>query len=252
MPGWKEKEGYEKEIKLVESAHPLFSCNTLQQLYFISVGKYVERKTVIDGGNPYINLQCSGAYMTLSPVFSERKGELLPLPSLLCAGKNSTIEHDLRFIFAIIHQNKLPEQIKHYSTNVYLFCLHKDINDLTKLRPLGIQTAIRRLIASYDARTLRDKFTHHLLPYNLAVGVSDSSDVVVKAMQLAIEKIINLRTPPRAATFFDLTNQFNNVSREEFKHVIATSFPKFIPLVTLFYDTPNNVHFKWTTGLGNT
>jgi hypothetical protein len=54
--------------------------------------------------------------------------------------------------------------------------------------------------------------------------------------------------PTRAAIFFDLTNQFNSVSREEFKNVIATSFPELLPLVTLFYDKPNTVHFKWDDG----
>jgi hypothetical protein len=84
------------------------------------------------------------------------------------------------------------------------------------------------------ARTLRDKFATHLLPFNFAVGVPDGSDFVVKAMQLAIEKYIDCpqqkqALPTRAAIFFDLTNQFNSVSREEFKNVIATSFPELPP-----------------------
>ena len=68
-------------------------------------------------------------------------------------------------------------------------------------------------------------------------------------MQLAIEKFIDRpqrqqALPTRAAVFFDLTNQFNSVSREEFTNVIATSFPELLPLVTLFYSKPNTVHFK--------
>jgi len=125
-----------------------------------------------------------------------------------------TITDDLQFVFDLIYKNKLPENIKRYFTDVYLFCLHKDPRDPTKLRPLGIPTAIRRLIASHVAKTLRQKFTNHLLPYNYAVGVPDGSDFVVKkAMQLSIEKYIdnpqqNNHLPTRAAIFFDLTNQF--------------------------------------------
>ena len=69
-------------------------------------------------------------------------------------------------------------------------------------------------------------------------------DFVVKAMQLAIEKYIDnnpqqsSRLPTRVVIFFDLTNQFNSVSREEFKNVIATSFPELLPLVTLLYNHP--------------
>ena len=164
-----------------------------------------------------------------------------------------TIKPDLRFIFDLIYRNQLPDEIRRYFTDVYLFCLHKDPTDATKLRPLGIPTAIRRLIASHVARTLRDKFSQHLLPYNYAVGVPNGSDFVVKAMQLAIERYIEIpqksgSSPTRAAIFFDLTNQFNSVSRAEFFDVIHTSFPELIPLTTLFYAHATPVHHKWNDG----
>jgi hypothetical protein len=150
----------------------------------------------------------------------------------------------------MIDLDKLPQCIKRYFTDVYLFCLHKDPNDTTKPRPLGIPAAIRRLIASHVARTLRDMFSSHFLPYNYAVGVPNGSDFVVKAMQLSIKKIIDLpqrtnKLPTSAAVFFDLTNQFNSVSRKEFFNVIKTSFPELIPLTKLFYHKANTVHHKW-------
>jgi hypothetical protein len=37
-----------------------------------------------------------------------------------------TITDDLQFVFDLIYKNKLPENIKCYFTDVYLFCLHKD------------------------------------------------------------------------------------------------------------------------------
>ena len=37
-----------------------------------------------------------------------------------------TITDDLQFVFDLIYKNKLPENIKRYFTDVYLFCLHKD------------------------------------------------------------------------------------------------------------------------------
>jgi hypothetical protein len=118
---------------------------------------------------------------------------------------------------------------------------HKDPTDPTKLRPLGIPTAIRRIIATHVARTLKSKFAAHLFPYNFAVGIEDGSSFVIKAMQLAVEKYIdspqqNDYLPTRAAVFFDLTNQFNSVSRQEFFDVIRTHFPELLPLTTLFYD----------------
>jgi hypothetical protein len=72
-------------------------------------------------------------------------------------------------------------------------------------------------------------------------------------MQLSIKKYIDNPQqtnclPTCAAIFFDLTNQFNSIAQEEFKNVIATSFPELLPLVTLFYDQPNTVHYKWNDG----
>jgi hypothetical protein len=130
------------------------------------------------------------------------------------------------------------------------FCLHKDPKDTTKFRPLGIPTAIRHLIASHVAHTLRDKFSSHLLPFNYAVSVPNGSNFLVKAMQLSIEKFIDY--PQRtnklltlADVLFKLTNQFNSVSCKEFFNVIETSFPKLLPLTKLFYHEANTVHHKW-------
>jgi hypothetical protein len=102
-----------------------------------------------------------------------------------------SVKPDLRFIFNTIYQKNLPDVIKHYITDIYLFCLHKDPNNHTKLRPLGIPIAIQRLIATHIARSLKSKFASHLLPYNYAVGNPDGMFFVVKAMQLAIKKFID-------------------------------------------------------------
>jgi hypothetical protein len=72
--------------------------------------------------------------------------------------------------------------IKRYFTDVYLFCLLKDPNKHSKLRPLGIPTAIWQLIAPHIARSLKSKFASHLLPYNYVVHIPDGTSFVVKAM----------------------------------------------------------------------
>jgi hypothetical protein len=105
-------------------------------------------------------------------------------------------------------------------------------------------------MASHIAITMKDKFGLHLLPYNYAVGVNGGMDFIIKSMQLSIERHIitpqnNLQLPTRAALFMDLTNMFNQVSREELFDIIQTSFPELIPLTNLIYDTPASVHYKW-------
>ena len=165
----------------------------------------------------------------------------------------ASVPTHLNFIFNQIYQNNLPPPITHYFTDVYLFCLHKDPLDKSKLRPLGIPTAIRRLIASHVAHTFREKFARHMLPYNYAVGTPNGTNLIINSMQLQVEKYITLpqslgNTPSRATVFFDLTNQFNSVSREAFFDVIAGSFPEILPLTSLFYNDAGTVHHKWADG----
>ena len=175
---------------------------------------------------------------------------------LVQANFNST-STNLNFIFNQIYKNNLPPPIKRYFTDVYLFCLHKDPLDKSKLRPLGIPTAIRRLIASHVAHTFREKFARHMLPFNYAVGTPNGTNFIINTMQLEVEKYITLpqsrnTLPSRAGVFFDLTNQFNSVSREAFFKVIADSFPEILPLTTLFYEQAGTVHHKWADGTWRT
>jgi hypothetical protein len=80
--------------------------------------------------------------------------------------------------------------MRHFFTNTYLFCLHKDPHNEKKLRPIGIPTAIGQIIATHVANQWKDKFALHLLPYNIAVGVPNKMDFIIKSMQLSIKKII--------------------------------------------------------------
>jgi hypothetical protein len=175
---------------------------------------------------------------------------------LVQANINST-SINLNFLFNQIYQNSLPPPIKLYFTDVYLFCLHKDPLDKSKLRPLDIPTAIRRIIASHVAHTFREKFARHMLPFNYAVGTPNGTNLIINTMQLQVEKYITLPQsknilPSRAAVFFDLTNQFNSVSCEAFFKVIEDSFPEILPLTTLFYEQEGAVHHKWADGTWRT
>jgi hypothetical protein len=57
----------------------------------------------------------------------------IDLFSLLLNCSIPTVTDDLQFIFDLIYKNSLPDNIKHYFTDVYLFCLHKVPLDPTKL-----------------------------------------------------------------------------------------------------------------------
>jgi len=97
-----------------------------------------------------------------------------------------------------------------------------------------------------------------MLPFfNYAVRTNSGSNFITTNMQLQIEKYITTpqskdKLPSRAAVFFDLTNQFNSVSRQAFFNLIAKSFPEILPLTTLIYEHAGTVHHKWADGTWQT
>jgi hypothetical protein len=66
---------------------------------------------------------------------------------------NPSVNTDLQFFFNAIFTNKVPPALQPYLRDTYLFCLHKDPNDPSKLRPIGVPTAIRRIIGNHIARS---------------------------------------------------------------------------------------------------
>ena len=77
-------------------------------------------------------------------------------------------------------------------------------------------------------------------------------DFIIKAMILSIDKFIQQpqwkqALPTHAAIFADLTNMFNNVSRDELTNIIHTNFPELSPITHQIYNNPGSVHYKWNT-----
>ena len=174
------------------------------------------------------------------------------------ANKNSSITNQaLRLFFHRIHNGLVEPDMKPYFTNAYLFCLHKDPHDLSKLRPLGVPTAIRRIITNHPAHSLCSKFASHLLPYNFAVGIKGSMEFVIKASQLTVKKQITLpvmagHAPLCCFVSLDLKNMFNEISQDQIFEVVEAKFPKILPLTKLHYTNPGQVFFKMANGAWHT
>ena len=80
-----------------------------------------------------------------------------------------------------------------------------------------MRAALTRIIMNHIARTFRQKFAHHLLSYNFAVGIDNGMNFVLKASQLVVEKYItrkgkNGQTPSCHFISLDLTNMSSEIS----------------------------------------
>jgi hypothetical protein len=83
-------------------------------------------------------LESMPTQLTFSPPSSNVQSQQLP------------ITNSLQLIFDLIYKNNITEDIKHYFTDVYVYCLHKDPLNPT----IGIPSAIQQIIASHVARRL--------------------------------------------------------------------------------------------------
>jgi hypothetical protein len=90
--------------------------------------------------------------------------------------------------FTKVINGDIPEPFKKFILQTYLVALEKDPNDKTKLRPLGVSSAIRRIASIVALREYTPVIVEHLLPHNYAIGVNGGVDVVIKSIQLAVDK----------------------------------------------------------------
>ena len=136
-----------------------------------------------------------------------------------------------------------------YFSNTYLFCLYKDENNPSKLRPIGFPTALQRIIASHVARTFRKRFAKDLLPHNFAAGIENGIDFVIKASQILVENYITSKqqkdeAPSRCFASLDLKNVFNEVSRDTIFGIITSKYPELLSLVSMIYEEPGSIFYK--------
>ena len=90
--------------------------------------------------------------------------------------------------FTIIANGTVPQRIKSILRTTYMVAFHKDITDKTKLRPLGIPSAIRRITAVAILHKFKGDFATHLLPFNYAFGVNGGIDIITSTMRLGVEQ----------------------------------------------------------------
>ena len=145
------------------------------------------------------------------------------------------------------HSNgDVPPKIVKILRTTYLVALSKDPTDHTKLRPLGIPSAIRRITAVAVIHVNQRRFAQYLLPFNVAIGVNGGIDLITNTFRLGVERYITNKedpnkensTPTRALVSLDIINMFNAMSREKLRQLIERDFPELTPLADMLYKEP--------------
>ena len=115
------------------------------------------------------------------------------------------VNDDLQYIFNQIYTNNIPPPIKHFFSDVYLFCLHKDPSDTSKLRPLGIPTAMRRIIARHVAQYFKPKFSWECRRH-VADMSARHSDVGGLRQKRHVAATQDMKKKPRHTQFMSITD----------------------------------------------
>ncbi len=155
--------------------------------------------------------------------------------------------------FTGVANGDVPAKIGKLLRTTYLVALEKDPNDKSKLRPLGVPAAVRRITGVLILMQYRTDFATYLLPFNYAVGVNGGVDLITNTVRLAVDKYIVQKEargelPTRSLVSLDIVNMFNAVSRRRLRTIIAREFPELANFADLLYEQEGSTAVKLADG----
>jgi hypothetical protein len=151
--------------------------------------------------------------------------------------------------FTRIINGEVPEQFKQFLRQIYLVALETR-NKIPRIKPssgysAGIPSALHRISAILVLKEFNSAFAQHISPFDFAIGIGiglgGGYDVVIKTLQLAINKyIIDNELSNELLSWvlvsLDIRSMFNAISRERLREVIAEKFLSLEPFSDLIYD----------------
>jgi len=148
--------------------------------------------------------------------------------------------HVLCTLLSFLYKGTLPKDIRQYLNANESVAFHKDTQNLTSIRPIGIGTALRRIAAAHAMSVTKDVAAEYLSPHQFAVGMSSGIDVITHTIQSHTDTYIETplsqnRAPTRAVLVLDLQNMFNSISMTKAREIVYTKFPHLLPLFDILY-----------------
>ena len=146
-----------------------------------------------------------------------------------------------------IVEGKLPEELMDYYRPSYLLALHKDEDDPTQLRPIGIAVALRRVASAHIAKCSSPHLAAFLCPMQYGIGIKGGVELLSTAMTIECEKFL-AREKSRLMLSLDLKNFFNSCSRRATLHVLKRNFPALAPYFERTYGDANKSYYELPDG----
>ena len=153
---------------------------------------------------------------------------------------------NLQQLFQLLVTAQLPPAIHPILGSNYFLALHKDTNNLERLRPIGIGTALRRLTAKVALVHVSETVRPLLIAGGqYGIQVQGGIDFVAHTTTAAVHRYIEEpQTPTRALLLLDLHNMFNNTSRTEARKILLHN-EATAPLIPLFDMLTQSATSSW-------
>jgi hypothetical protein len=119
----------------------------------------------------------------------------------------------------------------------YFLALHKEPNNLHKVRPSGTGSALRRLCAAHATTVLGADSAKHLLKQGqFGIGIPSGLDLIIHSTMADVERHLN-----PTMLLLDIVNMFDAVSREACRSVLENhkKCNALIPFFDILYSTDN-------------
>jgi hypothetical protein len=161
-----------------------------------------------------------------------------PIPQ---ANEEPSMPHFATFckILERILKNQIPPTIARILRSNRFIVFHKDPDDPTKLRPIGIGTAYRCIAGTIITDIFAADFAKLLLPQGqVGIAIHGGIEFLIHSAQTQLDHYIrqpmaSKALPQCALLLLDIVNMFNETSREHAKDVLLSK-PQFHGLIPYF------------------
>jgi hypothetical protein len=148
----------------------------------------------------------------------------------------------------ILDVARVPDDIIQYFSSSYFVALHKDIEDNSKLQPIGIGTHLHRVLGTLETYQHLAEFAEALWPYQFAIGIPSGIQLLTHCFQTLIYKYLpgspTATTASGALAIVNKYNMFNECSRMTYKHEPEHNHADLVPIFDLLYFNDNDIYYQ--------
>ncbi len=110
-------------------------------------------------------------------------------------------------VIQLMVNNQLHPELQTYFSANWFMALHKDPEDQTKLRPIGMGTAYRRITGKYLMMLLDEEIAKVLTPHGQwGIAVRGGIDFMIHTSRVLVERYLQPNYETRTAIALDLVN----------------------------------------------